>query len=200
MMGMSQIPAAKTPLSAPQALSVLADALGADRRALPMVAAQSAVETNHWTAMWHWNFGNVSTADPATDYQILPSRPPNPIHFKVYSSPEQGARDYVAWLRKRGVLDYALRNDLAGYGAHLKSGGYLGFIGRTAPNGHVVSDKDYDDYMRGIAGLVHSFENMLPEPLRDVSVYARQKSLSAAKKAWPALALLGVALLVGLRK
>jgi|GEM_PF-4560210 len=163
---MSQIPAAKTPLAAPQALSFLADALGSERRALPMVAAQSAVETGHWNAMWHWNFGNVTVADASADYQILPSRPPNPLHFKVYDSPEQGARDYVAWLRKRGVLDYGLRNDLAGYVEHLKSGGYLGFIGRTAPDGHVVSDKDYDDYLRGIAGLIRTFEKMVPAPLR----------------------------------
>ena len=192
---MAQLSAERTTLTAPQALAVLGDALGPDRRALPMVAAQSAVETGHWKAMWRWNFGNV-TADAASDYQILPK---NPLHFKVYGSPEEGARDYVEWLRKHGVLDYALRGDLSGYMAHLKSAGYLGFIGRTAPGGHVVSEQDYDDYMRGISGLVHTFENMAPEPLRAASVYARTSN-PTGRKVVTALAIgLGTAFLLSRR-
>jgi hypothetical protein len=158
---MAQVAAERTTLTPAQALGVLAEALGPDRAALPMVAAQSAVETGHWKAMWHWNFGNV-TADASSDYQILPK---NQLHFKVYGSPQEGARDYIAWLRRRGILDYAIRGDLPGYIAHLKSAGYLGFVGRTAPGGHVVSDKDYDDYASGIAGLIRSFETMRPEPI-----------------------------------
>jgi hypothetical protein len=162
---MAQLPATKTPMTAAQALYVLGSALGSDAAALPMVAAQSAVETAHWAAMWRWNFGNV-TAGPGEDYQILPG---NPLHFKVYESAEDGARDYVRWLRTRGVLAYAIRGDLDGYIENLKSHGYLGFIGRAMPNGRVVSQSDYDQYARGIAGLIHTFASMTPQPFRSAT-------------------------------
>jgi len=191
---MAQIAATKTPMTAAQALYVLGGALGSEAAALPMVAAQSAVETAHWGAMWHWNFGNV-TAGPNDDYQILPG---NQLHFKVYASAEEGARDYVRWLRSRGVLAYALRGDLDGYIENLKSHGYLGFIGRVSPDGHVVSQDDYDKYARGIGGLIHTFASMVPQPFRTVtSSLVRFGSARGRKIATAgAIAGLGIALAV----
>jgi hypothetical protein len=183
----SQLSAVRTSLPAPQALYVLGHALGSDVRALPMVAAQSAHETAHWTAMWRWNFGNV-TAGPGDDYQVLPGLPT--MHFKTYDTAEQGARDYIQWLRSRGVLDYALRGDLDGYVDHLKAHGYLGFIGRVAPDGHIISDDDYDSYRRSIAGMIGSFEHLLPEPLRGTVVLLRGST--AQRKAVTVAAVLGV--------
>jgi len=191
---MTQVAATKTPMTAAQALYVLRDALGAEAAALPMVAAQSADETAHWNAMWHWNFGNV-TAGPSDDYQILPG---NHLRFKVYASAEEGARDYVRWLRSRGVLAYALRGDLDGYIESLKSHGYLGFIGRMAPDGHVVSQDDYDKYARGIGGLIHTFTNMVPQPFRSAATSLIRFNSTRGRKIVTvgAVAGLGIALAV----
>jgi hypothetical protein len=181
---MAQIAAEKTLLTAPQALYALGKALGSDIRALPMVAAQSAVETGHWQSMWHWNFGNV-TAGPSNDYQILPK---NPLHFRVYNSPDEGARDYVEYLRRRGLLDFALRNDLAGYMARLKATGYLGFVGRLKPDGTPVTDSEYDTYGRNIGSLVARFANMAPQPFR----WAMAQGSTTARKVVTAAAVMGL--------
>ena len=194
---MAQIEAVKTPLPPPQALSVLGEALGPDRlRALPMVAAQSAHETKIWQGMWRWNFGNVTQADPSMNFQLLPVKGPSP-RFRAFDSPQEGARDYVEFLRKRGVLDYALRGDLSGYIAHLKATGYLGYVGRVAPDGHVVSDAEYDVYGRSIASLIHTLATLAPEPLRMGAFVAERAAPFVLGTPRKREAVLFVSLLVG---
>jgi len=162
---MPQIQAVKTPLTPPQALGVLASALGPSRAvALPMVAAQSASETDHWRSMWNWSFGNVTTANPSKDtFHTLGK---NGLFYKSFDSPENGASEYIDALQRRGILDCALRRDMGCYAAKIAASHYLGFIGRVAPDGKLVTQQQYDTYASNIAGLVRHFESMTPESLQ----------------------------------
>ncbi len=150
-----EVPALRTPMDGPSALAALL-AGGCPRAALAMVAAQSAVETDAWRAMWRWNFGNV-TAAGAQDYQILPG---NPLHFRAFASPTAGAAAMVAWLARRGCLPYAEAGDLDGFVAALERSCYLGCL---PPSGS-ASQADYDSYRRAIAARMRELSGVTPAP------------------------------------
>jgi hypothetical protein len=72
--------------------------------------------------------------------------------FRAYSNPLEGASDMLRWLNRHGCLTAADANDLDGYIAGLKSGGYLG-------NG------DYNAYKSGMQGFISKLGGVTPSTL-----------------------------------
>lgn len=93
--------------------------------ALYWAAAQSALETATWSAMWNWNVGNITTKGRV--YVLLPGLGQ---HFAAYASLEAGARAFVGYLDSHHVLeatsleDYCARLDAIPYAT--APGGYTG--------------------------------------------------------------------------
>lgn len=168
----AQVPMTPTPMTSAQALGALA-AAGCPPGALTMVAAQSAVETNGWghgggttgQGFNNYNFGNVT----ATSAQIAAgaswmAQGKTMLQFLAFSDAVSGAKAMLAWLQGRGLLAFAADGDLSGYMSLLQAKCYLGCVGRTAPNGHVVSQQDYDSYRAGIASWMSRLRSVAPAP------------------------------------
>ena len=162
---MGQVALVNTPLTPAQAMGALAAVLpsGTSQTALSMIAAQSAVETAHWTQMWNWNFGNV-TPTPAQaisgDYVMHDNT--GSMRYRAFGDPYSGAAVMVDWLKSHGVLGPAENGDLAGYMAQLQAGSYLGTVGLTDGSGHTVSQDDYTNYQNAIASLMAQYANVTP--------------------------------------
>jgi hypothetical protein len=105
--------------------------------------AQSALETAHWTAMWNYNAGNITTTG---DYIVLPG---NSRHFKPYDTLGAGCLDMVHWLNSHHVMRYADSGDLGGYVDQLKATNYAG-------------DADYGKYQAGMQRYVALYGNLNP--------------------------------------
>lgn len=105
--------------------------------------AQSAFETAHWTGMWNWNAGNVTTTG---DYVILPG---NALHFKSYDTLGAGALDMLRWLKSHAIMTYADNADLAGYVGALKAANYFG-------------DGDAASYQAGMQNYVNQYSTLNP--------------------------------------
>lgn len=160
----NRVPKKATPLAPSEALAVLRGILPptTTKAGLDLVAAQSALETAWWGSktgegFYCWNFGNL-TASPGQPWMTIGSRDGSTqgMRYAAYDSSQAGASAYVGWLHAHGLFDAANAGDLDAYMAGLQRGGYLGFIGRTTPSGHVVSQADYDTYRKGIAGILAS--------------------------------------------
>lgn len=122
---------------------------GVSESAARMLAAQSALETAGWAAMWNNNLGNITTS--GADYVLLPG---NRLHFKEYASLHAGAVDFVDYLTKRGLLPFAESGDLQGYVDRLQAIGYAG-------------NADYGAYAAGMRGWMHKLASVRPAfPLR----------------------------------
>lgn len=86
--------------------------------------AVSALETAHWTAMYNWNAGNITTLGSG-DWFYNPGVTVN-LKFISYRDAGAGARGEINWLATHGVLAHADDGDLAGFQAAMSSSGYGG--------------------------------------------------------------------------
>lgn len=159
---MGQVANTKTPLTYGQALGALL-AAGCPQSALPMVAAQSAVETAAWRSMVQWNMGNVtpSAAQLAAGIDWMTQGVPG-MKYIAYPDAVAGAKGMLGWLSSHGLLAYATANDLTGYMNALRAGCYLGCIGLVDGTGHTVSQTDYDNYRAGIATWMAKLSGVAP--------------------------------------
>jgi hypothetical protein len=139
---------------------------GVDENAARMLAAQSALETAGWTAMWNYNFGNITTA--SSDYVLLPG---NALHFKPYGSIAAGASDFVDYLTKRGLLPFAENGDLQGYVDRLQAIGYAG-------------NADYGAYASGMRSWLHRLGGVVPAFPMSQAVLAGSILLLGTAVAW----------------
>jgi hypothetical protein len=154
----------RTPISSGQALGALR-AAGAGK-GLIVVAAQSALETAGWSAMWNWNFGNITTT--GSDYVTLPG---NALHFQAYASEAEGASAFIAYLRAKGLL--GLTGDLAAYVERLKEINYAG-------------DTDYGAYEAGIARWITQLGGVVPVSPGLISAPVALGAAAAGVWAWRA--------------
>jgi hypothetical protein len=149
---MPQVAAVNTPATPGQILGAL-EAGGAPRRAAPMLLAQSAFETGGWAnGFWNYNLGNITTTSSDT-YQVLPGDSSH-LLYKVYSSLDEGAADYVSYLNRRGLVAIAATGDLGAYVARLKQVGYASAL--ASPTG-------YAQYQAGMAMWLRKLQYVQPE-------------------------------------
>lgn len=162
--GSNQVATVNTPLTYAQALGALQAVMpNATWAGVVMAAAQSAVETAHWTSMHNYNFGNVTP----TTAQVNAGTPwmdqgISGMKYISYPDPISGAQGMVGWLQGHGLLTAANNGDLASYMVGLENGSYLGTIGLTDPTGHTVSQTDYDNYQAGIQTWMNNLQNVTP--------------------------------------
>jgi hypothetical protein len=126
--------------------------------ALSVLAAQSALETASWQKMRNWNLGFITHGSDNFDWFVLGGS--NLLHFRAYASLDQGAADYVTYLNKRGLLDFAASGDLQGYVNRLKEIRYAGASCDEAPQ----PCGDYNAYLSGMRGFVTQFQGVSPKP------------------------------------
>ena len=176
-------PAPKTPLTPGQALGVLEAALpsGFTRTGVLMVAAQSAVETAHWGAMYGWNFGNVtpSANQLAQGANYFEHPETGSMRYLAFKNPLDGARAMTAWLQSHGVYQAAELGDLAGYMQALQNGSYLGTVGLVDGSGHTVSQDDYTAYGADIASIANELANVAAVPYSPSSGWWKAAGLAA---------------------
>jgi hypothetical protein len=133
-----------------------------------MVAAQSAVETAGWGSRTghgfnNWNFGNVTPSTGQINAGISwMDQGISGMRYIAYEDPLSGASDYITFLEKRGLFQYAASGDLVGYTNRLAQICYLGCIGNTDPTGHTVSSADYTNYQSGISGWMSRLSGVQP--------------------------------------
>jgi hypothetical protein len=101
-----QVPAVRTPLRPVDARAALREAFQATIHRDPttpelnMLAAQSALETRNWQAMWNYNFGNITTnSDPW--YTLGTEATVGAHRYRPFNSASDGAAYYVAFLKRR---------------------------------------------------------------------------------------------------
>ena len=162
---MGQVAYVRTVLTQGQALGALLFG-GCPQAALLMVGAQSAVETAGWKACANWNFGNVtpSTAQVNAGISWMAQQGNGTQGLKYIAFPDavSGARAMVNWLNTRGLLSYAIANDLPGYISRLEATCYLGCVGATSPAGITVSTTDYSNYEAGISSWMKKLAGVIP--------------------------------------
>jgi len=125
--------------------------------ALTLLAAQSALETAAWQAMYNWNVGNITHGGDNFDWTIFPG---NPLHFRAYTSLDQGAADFVNFLNKRGVIDFADSGDIQGYVNRLQQINYAGSDCGQCNNCHLCTD--YSKYLGGMQRYASEYANVVP--------------------------------------
>lgn len=162
---MGQVATVRTTLTQGQALGALLFG-GCPQSALLMVGAQSAVETTHWTAMANNNFGNItpSTAQviAGISWMTQSGSGTQGLKYIAYPNAVAGASAMVSWLGRRGLLSYAIANDLDGYMSRLQATCYLGCVGLTSPAGVTTSTTDYSNYRAGISTWMSKLAKVTP--------------------------------------
>jgi len=124
-----------TPLPPSVARDLISEAArqaGASDAQVAMLIAQSDVETATWQKMREWNFGNITVFPGGGKYwELLVDERIGGVwkkivqHFKVWDSPELGARGFVGYIRSRPPLWQAADSgDPEVYGQALADAGY----------------------------------------------------------------------------
>jgi hypothetical protein len=161
-------PAPKTVMTPARALGVLQAALPTafTRQGLDLVAAQSAVETAHWSEMYGYNFGNVTptAAELAAGANYFQHPQTGDMKYLAFSNPLKGAQKMTDWLQSHGLYTAAQAGDLDSYMAGLQAGSYLGTVGLVDGSGHTVSQDDYTNYRNAIASIMGQLSNVTPTP------------------------------------
>ena len=97
--------------------------------------AQSALETKHWSAMWNYNAGNITSGQPdREDWLRIPvsgltldhGGAAGKLRFRASGSLGEGTDALVAWLDHHGAIAAADAGDFEGFVAALQNGGYVG--------------------------------------------------------------------------
>jgi hypothetical protein len=139
--------AVQTNSTAAEILGALQEA-GVSRNAAIMLAAQSALETNGWNGgMWNFNLGDITTNGP---YYVL--QPGLSLPFKAYGSLQEGATDFVQYIRSHGLMPFAESGDLQGYVDRLQAFGYAG------------PSANYTNYYNGMARWLKQLGAVAPAP------------------------------------
>jgi hypothetical protein len=141
------VPAVRTPLDLATLRDVLAAGAtnGAELRAVWSLVGH---ETDQTRAAWGYNWGNIActknyprchrlnVADPAKE----------PVLYRSYETPEEGAADLWRLLRTRygAALTAAQAGDLAGFAVELKRAGYYGQTADLYYQGISRHAADYD--------------------------------------------------------
>jgi hypothetical protein len=101
-----QVQAVRTTLTKSQARAAILGGFrttqGRDPSAaeLSMLVAHSAYETGAWSAMWCWNFGNISTVNDPW-FTLGKERLVAPHKYKPYVSALDGAAHYVSYVKRK---------------------------------------------------------------------------------------------------
>ena len=78
--------------------------LGATRTTGALLLALVNQETGSGTKLWNENLGNITTADDALDWWSPKSGAAKGLHFRSYVSFDDGARDFVRFVKSRPKL------------------------------------------------------------------------------------------------
>lgn len=122
----------------------------ASSRTVGVLAAQVSLETAGGSQMFNFNFGGIKGASPAgttANYMTREVLGGQSVHlqqgFRAYGSLDEGARDYVSFLRSRFAQAFgsAAVGDVGGFAHALKQSGYY-----TAP------EQEYAAGLRSVAG------------------------------------------------
>ena len=149
---MGQVAAVNTPATPGQILGAILST-GLSETAARMLLAHSAFETGGWAkGFWDWNLGNI-TASGTMDYQMLPGDPDH-LKYRVYSSLQAGAADFVTFLNNRGLVAVANTGSLAAYVARLKAIGYATSLNTAS---------GYASYQNGMAGWLGRLASVTPQ-------------------------------------
>ena len=84
------------------------------------------------------------------------------LKYIAYPNAVAGASAMVSWLGSRGLLSYAIANDLDGYMSRLQATCYLGCVGLTSPAGVTTSTTDYSNYRAGISTWMSKLAKVTP--------------------------------------
>jgi hypothetical protein len=151
---MPQVAKEQTSATSSDIIEALVDAGVPTVNSARILAAQSAVETAGWQAMWNWNVGNITAGSPSTQswVQQATTGPAAPLQFLAFDSLQDGANYFVAFLQKRGVLQCANVGNLDGYVDALRRCNYAG------------PGADYARYRDGMAAWLKKLGGALPVP------------------------------------
>lgn len=104
-----EVNAVRTPVTLSRARQTLGAAFGQlvgrqpTEIELKMIVAYSALETGNWSAMWNWNWGNVTVSSSGAPWYRLSHKDPaeNVQRYRAFPTAETGAVHYVRLLRNR---------------------------------------------------------------------------------------------------
>ncbi len=121
------------PTVARELIGAAAKKAGASDAQVRMLVTQSDVETATWQKMREWNFGNITVVPGGGKYwELLVDERINGVwkkivqHFKVWSTPEEGADGFVNYVKSRPPLWRAADSaDPEVYGQALADAGYF---------------------------------------------------------------------------
>jgi hypothetical protein len=86
--------------------------------------AVSSLETAHWTAMYNYNAGNITTSGNE-DWYANPGVTMN-LKFIAYDNAGAGCEGEISWLNSHGVLQHADAGDYSGFMSAMTASGYGG--------------------------------------------------------------------------
>ena len=155
-----QVEAVLTKSDAPTVAGAIASSYGRivghappSRSSIILPLAQSALETDHWRAMWNYNAGNVTSGSPATEewLRIPTTGAAGKLRFRAYRTLREGTDALVDWLHHHGAI------------AAADAGDVVGFVGALQKSGYAGSDpKVYGPYRDTLGKLAKEFADVEP--------------------------------------
>jgi hypothetical protein len=122
----TEVTAERTPASAGEVYgSILRSWPTANKAAVAMLLAQSALETGAWQHMYNWNAGNLAgTGGDA--YAMLKAYTGERRPYRAYVNLDDGVHDWLLLLqREPGALSAAMKGDVDGFVDGLVAGHYF---------------------------------------------------------------------------
>ena len=190
----------RTPLGGDDAASAISNAYQSvtghapTAKQLSLLVSQWSLETGGGRAMMNYNFGGIKGAGPsglsaayttkegygATERTIVD-------RFRAYTSPTEGATDYLRTLRARFPKSFeAVRaGDAAGFARTLKSEGY--YTGSEADYTRAIASMSERALTQGFASLGQSRRepNRSHDAERRAGRPARRPSARSTRSRWP---------------
>ena len=145
---MPRVTATKTPTTYPDVAAALIAGGAPTVYAVRVLAAQSALETARWSALYNWNLGNITTASSEDWYDVGTG-----LHFKSYTSLQDGATSFIAYISKINALGLAAAGDVGSYVNRLRAANYYGDSSESARA----------NYYNGIVSLMREFGSDIPD-------------------------------------
>lgn len=154
--------------------------------------AVSSLETAHWTAMYNYNAGNITTAGNENWY-TNPGVTVN-LKFIAYDNAGAGCEGEISWLNSHGVLKYADTGDYPGFMSAMTASGYGGSgnypdLQSIINNLSSIVPGGYSPYFGGskrildvalMAGGIIALGAVAAETIREGSVRASVRNLRRA--------------------
>lgn len=93
---------------------------------LAMLVAQSALETGNWSAMWNWNWGNITTSGVPW-FTLGAEKTVGAHHYRPFDSAAEGAAYFVSFLSHHYPEAFALlgSGNTVAFATALKARGYF---------------------------------------------------------------------------